>query len=620
MNLIIDILAILFGSAILTPVLGKISRSLRNFLLFVAVTWAGFLFLKLYGETASFTWTMAGFTLVWRTTPLAWFFGSIPMALGLLILPFSFSYLWTRERQDYFYFAFMMTLGSMMGILFAGDFLSMFFFWEIMTWSSFLNVIYYRYEAQKAGLKYFVMSLIGAYSMLLAIVFLFAQFGALDFQTISIHLDELSTGSLLMVYILFLIGFGVKAAVIPLHTWAPDAYEVSPAPFTALFSGALSKMGVYGFVVLLFLLSGLKLTQGMGNVYGTPTFHYVVAWFGAITAFIATLIAVVQEDAKKLLAYSSVGQVGYIILGLGVASTLSVAGAFYQALNHAIFKGMLFLVVGGVFYRTGTHDMAKLGGLIKKMPYSFVVMLFGIITLAGIPPLSGFPAKWILYEALVDKHMVFLLVVAMIASTGAFLYAYRLIASIFLGPLPEEFQDVKEVPWSMRLPMILLTLLTVLFGVVPSLALRFISKAMAFVPGVVPLNLKTFWLTSPTGHVNPFAVSSAVGTVFLAGVAALALFWSRSQKVSQTDIHTSGEPVPEGASFKYATDFYRPFARAFWPIIRHSVDRLYAVLATNLENIFEYLRFVYTGNGQTYALYVILFLATLFIFAKHIVF
>ena len=620
MNLITEILLILFGAAILTPVLGKISRALRNVVLFAAIIWAGVLFLKLYGVSESFRWSMAGFSLVWRVNPLAWFFGSIPMTLGFLILPFSFTYMWNRDRQDYFYFAFMMTLGSMMGILFAADFLSMFFFWEIMTWSSFLNVIYYRYEAQKAGLKYFIMSLIGAYSMLLAIVFLYAQFGALDFQTIAMHLDELSVGSLLMVYILFLIGFGVKAAVIPLHTWAPDAYEISPAPFTALFSGALSKMGVYGFVVVLFLLSGLKMIQGMGHVFGTPTFDYVVAWFGAITAFIATLIAVVQEDAKKLLAYSSVGQVGYIILGLGVASTLSVAGAFYQALNHAIFKGMLFLVVGAVFYRTGTHDMRKLGGLIKKMPYSFVVMLFGIITLAGIPPLSGFPAKWILYEALVDKHMVFLLIVAMIASTGAFLYAYRLITSIFLGQLSEEFKDVKEVPWSMRLPMLILTLLTILFGVMPSLALRFISKAMEFVPGIAPLDVKSFWLTSSTGHVNPFAVSSTVGVVLLLGVAAFAIFWTKSKKATQTDIHTSGEPVPEGASFRYATNFYQPFARAFWPLLRHSADRLYNSLAGNLENLFDYLRFVYTGNGQTYALYVILFLATLFIFAKHIVF
>ncbi len=620
MNLMIDILIILFGAGVLAPLLGRISKSLRNGVLFAAVIWAGALFLKLYGATVSFSWTMAGFSLVWRTNPMAWFFGSIALGLGFLILPFSFSYMWNRERQDYFYFAFMMTLGSMMGILFAGDFLSLFFFWEIMTWSSFLNVIYYRYEAQKAGLKYFVMSLIGAYTMLLAIVFLFARFGALDFQTISAHLDELGTGSLLMVYILFLIGFGVKAAVIPLHTWAPDAYEVSPAPFTALFSGALSKMGVYGFVIVLFSLSGLKMIQGMGNVFGTPTFHYVVAWFGAITAFVATLIAVVQEDAKKLLAYSSVGQVGYIILGLGVASTLSVTGAFFQALNHAIFKGMLFLVVGGVFYRTGTHDMSKLGGLIKKMPYSFIVMLFGIITLAGIPPLSGFPAKWILYEAILDKHMVFLLVVAMIASTGAFLYAYRLIASIFLGPLPEELEDVEEVPWAMRLPMLFLTFLVVLFGVAPSLALKLITKAIAFVPGVVPLNLRTYWLTSPAGNVNPFAISSTVGTILILGVVALAIFWRRSAKASQYDIHTSGEPVPEGTSFKYATDFYRPFARAFWPIIRHSVDRVYTSLAADLENIFEYLRFVYTGNGQTYALYVILFLATLFIFAKHIVF
>ncbi|NOY76248.1 MAG: hypothetical protein GXO76_00125 [Calditrichaeota bacterium] len=620
MNPIVEILLILFSTAIVLPALGRVSKTLRNGVIFAGMTWASIVFLGLYGKTSSFSWSLMGFHLTWHTNMLSWFFGSIVMGLAFLIVPFTFTYLWNHERQDYFYFAFVMTVASMMGILFSADFLSLFFFWEIMTWSSFLNVIYYRYEAQKAGLKYFVMSVIGAYSMLLAIVFLYSKFGVLDFSTIAADLPALSTANLFMVFTLFSIGFGVKAAVIPLHTWAPDAYEASPAPFTALFSGALSKMGAYGFVILLFVLAGGKLMQGFGSVLGTPTFHYVIAWFGAVTAFVATIIAVVQEDGKKLLAYSSVGQVGYIILGLGVASTLGVAGAFFQALNHAIFKGMLFLVMGAVFYRTGTHRMDELGGLIKKMPYSFVIMLFGIITLAGIPPLSGFPAKWILYEALINNQMVFLLIVAMIASTGAFLYAYRLIASVFLGPLPEQFEDVKEVPWSMRIPMLILLSLTVLFGVRPSLALSVISKAMAFVPGVAPLNVGTYHLTAPTGHVNPFTVASTVGTVLLGVAVALTWFWSKSKKATQNDIHTSGEPIPEGASFKYATDFYKPFARAFWMILKNSADRFYTSLAANLENLFDYLRFVYTGNGQTYALYVILFLATLFIFARHIVF
>jgi len=610
------ILAIFFGTAVLTPLLGKISRGVRNGVLLVAVFASGVFFLRLYGQNGVLHGHVLNFGLALRMSPLAWFFGMIVMGLAVLVVPFSLTYMRGRERQDYFFFALMTSIGAMMGVLFAGDLLSLFFFWEIMTWSSFLNVIYYRYEAQTAGLKYFLMSLIGAYAMFVAILMVFARTGAVEFRAVSAGLPLFSRAEQITIFVLFLVGFGVKAAILPLHTWAPDAYEISPAPFTALFSGAMSKMGAYGLALVLFSLGGLKLFAAFGSVLGTPDFHYAVAWLGAITALVATFIAVVQEDAKRLLAYSSVAQVGYIVLGFGVASTFGVAGALFQALNHAIFKGMLFLVMGAVFFRTGTHHMSELGGLIKRMPYSFVVMLFGIISLAGVPPLSGFPVKWMLYEALVEKRMVFLLIVAMIASTGAFLYAYRLIVSVFLGPLPEKFENVREAPWSMRIPMLVLLTLTVLFGVRPTFALKLVAAAMAHLPGVRPLQLSGYHLTAPAGAVDPFTVAVTIGAALLIAVVLMALLWSRSRPVSDRDIHTSGEPLRPGISLKYATDFYRPFARAFWPVLRHSADRFYTGLAKNLEGLFDYLRFVYTGNGQTYALYVVLFLAFLLLFAR----
>ena len=610
----------LFGAALLVPLLGRVSRWLRDSLLCAAAVWALVVLALGAGSALPWHWHLLGFHLVWRSNALTLFFGAIILGLAVLTLWFAFPYMRDRERSNYFFFSFGFAIASSLGVLVAGDFLSLFFFWEMMTWSSFLNVIYYRYEAQAAGLKYFVMSLIGAYSMLLALLQINAALGSLEFSAVLQNWGTLGVGSQWAVWALLLVGFGVKAAMMPLHTWAPDAYEISPAPFTAFFSGALSKLGVYGLVILLFVLGGPQVWGSLGRLWQQPITHYTVAWIGAITAFVATLIAVVQEDAKRLLAYSSVGQIGYILLGLGIASTLGVAGALYQALNHAIFKGLLFLAVGAVFYRTGTHRMDELGGLIKRMPYTFVATLLGIISLAGIPPLSGFPAKWILYEALIEKHMVGLVLVAMIASTAAFLYAYRLINTIFLGPLPEHLENVSEVPWSMRLPMFVLMAFTLWFGVHPQSALRVISAAMTALPGVEPIRVADTGLVSAAGVVNPMLTANIIGALFLIVLLVLSL-WPRSHKVGQWDIHTSGEPVsPESVSFKYATRFYQPFERAFALWLKPSADRLYTSLATNLENLFDLMRYVYTGDGQTYALYVVLFLAGLFLFARGIVF
>ncbi len=609
----------LFGAALLAPLAGRVSRFLRDVLLFAAVAWGLVGLVSTGSGVASWQFSLLGFDLIWRVNPLVQFFGVIVLGLGALTLWFAFPYMRNRERANYFFFSFGMAIAASMGVLVAGDFLSLFFFWEIMTWSSFLNVIYYRYEAQAAGLKYFVMSLIGAYSMLLALVLVNAALGTLQFSGVFDGWEVLSPGTRWAVWALLLVGFGVKAAMMPLHTWAPDAYEISPAPFTAFFSGALSKLGVYGLAILLFVLAGPGLWAKLGSVWQHPITHYTVAWIGGITAFVATLIAVVQEDAKRLLAYSSVGQIGYILLGFGIASTLGVAGALYQALNHAIFKGLLFLTVGAVFYRTGTHRLDELGGLIKRMPYSFVAMLLGIISLAGIPPLSGFPAKWILYEALIEKHMVGLLIVAMIASTVAFLYAYRLINTIFLGPLPDHLEAVREVPWSMRIPMFVLVLFTLWFGIYPQAALNWIGSAMAVFPGIEPVRVGDTSLWSPAGTVNLVLTANIIGAVFLTVLIVLAL-WPRSRKVGQYDIHTAGEPVPPGVNFQYATRFYQPFERAFGVSLKSSADRLYTAVAQNLENLFDLMRYVYTGDGQTYALYVILFLAGMFLFAKGIVF
>ncbi len=606
------ILSILFGAAVLAYLVGKFNYILKVGVSIVGLIWAGWLFLGLQGTLSSFTFKMLGFDIIWRINPLSWLFGMIIFGLAILTAIFSGSYMKGKERVDFYCFAMCITVASMFGIVVSGDLLSFFFFWEIMTWSSFLMVIYYRYEAQAAGLRYFVMSMIGAYAMLTALLIVYAQLGSFLFDVLSAGWSGFSLTLQIWLFVLFVIGFAVKAAMMPLHTWAPDAYTISPAPFTALFSGALSKMGIYGLALLFFVFGAGKLASSVITIQGVSLPGYILAWFGAITALLATFKAIVQDDAKKLLAYSSIGQLGYIILGFSLSSSMGVTAGLYQAVNHSIFKGMLFLAVGAVFYRTGTRKLSEMGGLITRMPYTFFVVLLGIITVAGMPPLSGFTGKWLIYEALIEKHLIFLAVVAFGASTAAFLYLYRIIFTIFLGQRPKRFDEVKEVPWMMRAPMLILALLTVYLGFYPYQLLDLINQAQVYM-GIAPFDLSHSMLFNSYGNVSTITVMNIVAVVFFIVFILFNTLYKRSRKVGLKDIHTSGEVPGEEINLHYAVDFYQPFARGVSIFLKRSVSKIYASLADNLEGLFDVMRYVYTGNGQTYALFVVIALAFLFL-------
>jgi NADH-quinone oxidoreductase subunit M len=609
------ILGILFGGAVLSYVLGKIHVIVKNTISFIVLLTSGYLFMTQYGVTDTFSLNIAGFDIIWRINPLSWLFGMMIFGLGLMVLIYSTAFMKGKERIGYFCFSLCITIASMVGIIVSADLLSFFFFWEIMTWSSFLMVIYYRFEAQKAGIKYFVMSAIGAYAMLLALFMIQAEIGSLSFAVIAANWGTFSLGFQTTLILLFLLAFGLKAALMPLHTWAPDAYGISPAPFAALFSGVLSKMGVFGIVILFYVISAGSFATQFITYNGVSLPGYILAWVGVLTALIATIIAVVQDDAKKLLAYSSIGQLGYIVMAIALGDSLGMTSGLFLAVNHTIFKGMLFLAVGAVFYRTGTKKMSELGGLITRMPYTFFVVLLGIITLAGVPPLSGYVGKWMLYEALIQKKMVFLAVVTFAASTIAFLYCYRLIFTIFLGQRPERFDDVKEVPWAMRVPMLLLSLLTIYLGFYPYHLLDVIASAETALFGIEPFVLKDTILFSQIGGINTITVMSIVGAAFVIIFVIFNVVYKRSRLVGLKDIHTSGEvPGPE-INLHFAVNFYQPFSRGVQGVLKRSIDRAYQSVAEGLENLFDLMRYIYTGNGQTYAMYVIIFLVFLFVFA-----
>jgi len=607
MNSLLIILLAIFGGAFISFLLNKIMPALRDIfniaiLLFVTYTFFGDI-----SGSEIVNINIAGLHLQWGFTAAGKLFSMIVVVLGLLSIIYSTSYMKGKERLGYFYFNFLLSIGSMLGILMSRDLISLFIFWEIMTWSSYFLVIYSGKNVDKRGLKYFIFSAIGAYAMLMAIVMAHSYTDSFMMEDVFLRFPGLDFYNQLTIIILLLVGFGVKTAIMPLHVWARDSYSESPMSFTVIFSGALSKMGVFGFALVIFNLISPD----------TRIVLDVIGWMGAITAVLATFYAVFQNDAKKLLAYSSVAQLGYIVVALSINTYLSVMAGLYMAVIHAFFKGSLFMAVGAVEKQAGTTDMTKVSGLIRKMPWTFIAVLISIITLAGIPPLGGFIGKWMLYESIITSGHYFLVILIFLSSTAAFLYSYRILFGLFLGQEEKETAHVKEAPITMLIPMLILAFLAVLAGAFPRYILHPVQDAMVTFGFADYAQNANWWdftiLTNSWGDqiVIENIWISIIG-VFLVGLAFITIKGYKGQRyVTTKDISSSGEIIQPEDNMTFQRSFYKPMERAIWPLLKRQIDDYYNNFANGLEALFEFARRIYMGNGQMYALYVVIFLVIL---------
>lgn len=533
-----------------------------------------------------------------QITGFAFYFNLIFLGAGSVML---LSSLARRERSVGFYPLILLMLGALSNLVLARTLLEFFFAWELMTLSSYLLILRGK-KAETPALTYVLFSLGGAYFILMG----FAYAHAAVPYTLSLRLLGNTGRYAATIFSLISVGFLVKVAGIGLHIWAPGAYSESEDDTTPLISGILSKAGIFGFIVLLIhlghpLIRQLDLTTVLG-------------WIGALTAFFATLFAVFQEDIKKLLAYSSVGQVGYIVMGLAVMSHLGWSAALWHTVNHMLFKGLLFLAVAGVVYRTGTRNMYQMGGLIKRMPFSFFSVLIGIIALSGVPPLTGFAGKWLLYEALIERGWYLQTGLAFFASTIAFLYCYRLIHSIFLGmPKPNQLK-IKEAPVWMLVPQYVLIVGIFLFSARPKLLLKPIS---AIINPVFPTTLhwQGFTVYSSIGYWNGTLMMVMVGVIFVLVLLYLILSGPRPQKVKPFNIVYAAERPEIPETTHYAYHFFTPYRRAMAPVLTPLVKRFWSGVSEWTNATAQVFRQLYTGNGQTYALFILIFGLILYFFS-----
>ncbi len=610
MNSLLFFIIIMVASALLGYLGYRINKTVGNITIFaLAIIVPGFYFFEI-DLSQTFNFSIVGFEAEWGFNKYGKLFALIVMTLSPLALIYSIAYMKGQEKRGTFYFSFFLTILGMMGILMSRDFVSLFIFWEIMTWASYLLVIFLGKDVHKVGIKYMIFSAIGAYAMFMGIVIINQHSGSVLLADYFVSFKTFPFNIQMLTGILLLIGFALKSALMPLHVWAPEAYTKSPMAFTSVFSGALSKMGIYGLGFVLLNVFYSADIQIVGKI---------VAWLGAITAVLATFSAVFQHDAKKMLAYSSIAQLGYIITGIGIGTELSVFAGLYLAVLHAVFKGVLFMAVGAVEKQTGSTDMNYLTGLIRKMPITFFVSLVAIIALAGVPPLGGFVGKWMLYEAIITSGNTFLVILIFLSSTSAFLYSFRFLYGIFLGQEELEFENVKEASPLMIVPMLLLTVVLLVTGTYPGVIFGYISDAMTNL-GFENVNWQMSILTNEWGdNVNLQHISMAIGVVFVVFLIFITLKgYKKTRYVSTKDISSSGEIIKPEDNMTYMKDFYKPFERVLSPLLKHKIDKYYTDFGNGLEALFDFMRKIYTGNGQTYAIYVITFLVILLVFSKSI--
>ena len=427
-------------------------------------------------------------------------FAVIMLLGGAVILLASFA---ESGRRIGFYPSAMLMYAGLAILIEAKTSFAFFAAWEVLTLGSYFLILRGKLSEPHA-LSYILFSLGGAFALLAG--FALAAGGVQSFA-----LDGLKTVPAALapvVFVLLALGFMTKTASIGLHIWLPGAHAEAETDVSPMVSGILLKAGLFGLWLLL-------THMGHQSLYGVDLTH-VLVWIGALSAFIGAVLAVFQEDAKRLLAYSSISQMGYALFGLGLMTHLGWLLTLMFVINHYVYKSMLFLAVGGVYKRTHTKLMYKMGGLITLMPFTFVSVLVGIIAMSGVPPLSGFGGRWIFYNAILDGGQKLPLILIFMAGPVGFLYLFRLIHTMFLGQLHDEHRKLKEAPFWVVVPQMLYVAFLIAFAILPGMALQRVDGYLDTVFGDQPLVWTGRVITSAYGYWNPVAIMIVIAVMFIA--------------------------------------------------------------------------------------------------------
>ncbi len=467
-----------------TPVIGWVTykkkyRKIRGLYAVLGLSVTAYFLYELYvevSEKGNLRFSSLPFGACLEIDMLSVFMALIYVMIGLLAAAYSMKYMERDTGLTEYYTLLLGMVAGMMGVTFSGDFFTLFVFWELMSLTSYALVAFRkeRWAPIEAGFKYLIMSAAGGATILLAMSFLYGMTGTLNFADLATGLSGVvSTEWLYVTLTLIIVGFGVKAAIVPFHTWLPDAHPEAPAPISALLSGALVPTGAYALIRVLLLVFG-----SMPTVW-----QMTLLVFAVFTMFVGNLMALLQDDIKRLLAFSTIAQMGYILFGFSIASQQGLTGSLFHIMNHAIMKSLLFLCAGAFVHQVGTRSLSKLAGIRRTMPVTSMLLAIGAVAIAGIPPLNGFWSEWMIVLAGIEAEMLPFSALMIINILLSVAYYLRLIYVIVLKePTPVSERGTKA-PVSLLIPILVLAALCIAIGVYPGPFIALAQQAARAVLG-----------------------------------------------------------------------------------------------------------------------------------------
>ncbi|MCR3921799.1 MAG: monovalent cation/H+ antiporter subunit D family protein [Firmicutes bacterium] len=383
--------------------------------------------------------------------------------------------------RSWYYTLYLVLIAAMFGMALTNDLFNLFVFIEIAAISScgIISIKESR-ECIEAAFKYLVLSALGSGCMLLAIALVYMVTGHLSFTYIAAALPEamqLYPYNLLASLSLFLVGLGVKSALFPLHIWLPDAHSAAPSPSSAVLSGLVIKIYAITMIKLLFQVYPLEL------IAKTPVMN-IILWMATLAILVGSMFAIVQEDVKKMLAYSSIAQIGYVFLGIGLANTNALTGGILHIFNHALMKSMLFLAAGTFIYGTGTRKIKDLQGIGLTMPIPTLAFAIGAFAMVGVPLTNGFVSKWYLVLGSLDLGQPFFAAVVLFSSLLNGIYYLPIIVNAFFKQPQGKVTTPKQIPIQMTVALVILALGVVGFGTFPRYIVAVVAKAAQSLLGI----------------------------------------------------------------------------------------------------------------------------------------
>ncbi|MFH1710231.1 MAG: proton-conducting transporter membrane subunit [bacterium] len=520
-------------------------------------------------------------------------------AYSLIIVLYSIKFMEGNERLGEYYGYILITIGSAAGVFFAKDYFSLLSFWGVLGAMLYMLTGISGSNAASAAKKTFII--VGGSDALMIF-----GIGIICLMTRSIQIGpyQISMYGILPVaaFLALLAGALAKAGSMPLHSWVPDCAEAAPIPVAAYFPASLDKLlGIY----LLF-----RLCTDIFLITPNSPMSILLLSIGSFTIISGVMAALVQHDTRKLLSFHAVSQVGYIVLGIGTALPVGMAGALFHMLNNTIYKSCLFLTSGSVGKQTGTFELDKTGGLARFMPITFVSAAVAALSISGVPPFNGFFSKWMIYQGIIElsgtsKLWIIWLLAAMFGSAVTLASFIKLMHSVYLGQGSGERSHVQEVPWMMWLPSAILAGLCVIFGVFAYL----IPLPFFVLPSVKGLMYTGFW--------DPALAAAFMITGLLVG---LLIYWPRKERIFvPRSAYIGGELIEEKIVKVHGTGFYNTI-RDYGPL-----DAVYSFAEMKLFDIYDVGRkisallydifgFLHNGLLHTYLAWMFLGFAVLILF------